>query len=57
MDNKIGSIDNDGNVTSNTYDDYNDMTTTTEASSFESENYTNTRVVEDYHEEFDVFGN
>lgn len=57
MDNKIGSIDNDGNVTSNTYDDYNDMTSTTETSSFESESYTNTRVVEDSHEEFDVFGN
>jgi len=59
MDNKIGSIDNDGNVTSNTYDDYNDMTSpTNETSSYDTESFdVGNKIVEDSHEEFDVFGN
>ena len=59
MDNKIGSIDNDGNVTANTYDDFNDMTSTNnEISSYDTESFNSgNKIVEDSHEEFDVFGN
>ena len=59
MDNKIGSIDNDGNITSNTYDDFNDMTSTTnETTSYDTESFdSGNKIVEDSHEEFDVFGN
>ena len=60
MDNKIGSIDNDGNVTSNTYENFNDDMTSsiTETSSYDTSSYdSGNKIVEDTNEEFDVFGN
>ena len=67
MDNKIGSIDNDGNMTSNGMDDFNDMTSPTsndgmtgyDITSYDSglDSKNSNRKEEDENEEFDVFGN
>lgn len=62
MDNKIGSIDNDGNMTSSNMDDFNDMTSpsnvTEEASSYDVSSYdSGMDIKDDNNEEFDVFGN
>lgn len=60
MDNKIGSIDNDGNVTSNTYEDFNDDMTSsiTETNSYDTSSYdSGNKIIEETNEEFDVFGN
>lgn len=67
MDNKIGSIDNDGNMTSNGMDDFNDMTSPTsnddmtgyDITSYDSglDSKNSNRKEEEENEEFDVFGN
>lgn len=62
MDNKIGSIDNDGNMTDNSMDDFNSMTAPSDSdntSSYDTTSYTSDfdNKSDDSNEEFDVFGN
>lgn len=62
MDNKIGSIDNDGNITSNDIGDFNNMTepsgTIQETNSYDTTSYNSDfDSTTNSDEEFDVFGN